>query len=470
MMGWLSTLMERRPLRSWAIVAIVGALAMAAVLLAGMQTAQASHPEVSLAGSDFEIDTDANLKVDDAAPSIDWASVPQGSSANGFEVRKAEEFTGAQDNSFGQGTKEDTAVPTVVNGSIPPNKSDLLTFGVTLEENANGRFLHMYWHRVQEPSGTTNMDFEFNHATATSSNGVTPVREEGDILIQYDLAQGGTNPQLFLSEWVTTGDKSQCQAANSTPCWSDRINLSAADLDGDGVNDATGSINTSAIPASESDGLGAISPRTFGEATVDFDTVAGDDPCVGFGSAYLKSRSSDSFTAALKDFIAPEPLNIDRCGAIQVTKTAKHADQSGATSPNLEATFTVTQGSTTFGTITTDPDTGIGCLGDLPLGSYTVTETVAASGYALDTNNPKTANVTSTGSCSSGFTNVSFENTPLTDITVSVDSQVPGGTASTISCDDPDSTSGSTGAGGDGSITADDLAPGTYTCTVVVDP
>ena len=472
-MGWLSTLMERRTLRGWAIVAIVGALAMAAVLLVGMQTAQASHPEVSLQGSNFEIDTDANLRVDDAAPSIDWANVAQGSSANGFEVRKAEEFTGAQDDSFGQGTKEDTAVPTVVNGSIPPNKSDLLTFGVTLEENANGRFLHLYWHRVQEPSGTTNMDFEFNHATATSSNGVTPVREEGDILIQYDLAQGGTNPQLFLSRWVTTGNKSLCEAANSTPCWGDRINLSAADLDNDGVNDATGSINTSAIPAAEADGLGNISSRTFGEATVDFDVVAGDDPCVGFGSAYLKSRSSDSFTAAMKDFIAPEPLNIARCGAIQVTKTAKHADQSGATSPNLEATFTVTQGSTTFGTITTDRETGIGCLADLPLGSYTVTETVAASGYALDTNNPKTANVTSTGSCSSGFVNVSFENTPLTDITVSVDSQVPGGTNSTIDCeppvgDPPNPTP--TAANGDGSLTLTNKVPGTYTCTIVVDP
>ena len=52
------------------------ALAVAvAVLAAG--TAFASHPEVSLPGSNFEIDTDANLKLDDAAPSIDWASVAE---------------------------------------------------------------------------------------------------------------------------------------------------------------------------------------------------------------------------------------------------------------------------------------------------------------------------------------------------------------------------------------------------------
>ena len=63
------------------------------------------------------------------------------------------------------------------------------------------------------------------------------------------------------------------------------------------------------------------SPRTFGEAQIDFDALAGEDECVAFGSAYLKSRSSDSFTAALKDFIAPLALNFDICGDIVILKT-----------------------------------------------------------------------------------------------------------------------------------------------------
>src|SRR5215216_4761880 len=136
---------------------LVGAITMATVLLVGMQAAQASHPEVSLAGSNFEIDTNANLKRDDPAPSIDWASVT--------ETRKADKASGSGDDSFGEGTKEDTAVPTVVSGSIPPNKSDLLNFGVYLESQNDGdRFLNLFWHRVQEPQGTTNMDFEFNQS------------------------------------------------------------------------------------------------------------------------------------------------------------------------------------------------------------------------------------------------------------------------------------------------------------------
>ncbi|GLI28046.1 hypothetical protein ARHIZOSPH14_22880 [Agromyces rhizosphaerae] len=272
----------------------------------------AAHGLVSLAGSNFEIDEDANLVADHADPSFDWEDVT--------EIRQPDEPTGANDDSFGQGSKEDTAVPTVVDGSIPPNKSDLLTFGGFLEETPAGDFLHLYWHRVQEPSGTTNMDFEFNQSEETSANGVTPVRTEADLLLQYDLAQGGTNPELFLARWLTDSDfngtpvsKDDCVSSNKLPCWGLREDLTAA-------GDATGSINTTAIAAGDSDGLGPISPRTFGEATVDFSAIVGNAQCVSFGSAYLKSRSSDSFTAALKDFIAPTDIGLTNCAKVIVRK------------------------------------------------------------------------------------------------------------------------------------------------------
>jgi len=78
--------------RALLLVTVVLGLVFAYVL-----PAAASHPEVSLAGSNFEIDTDANLKVDDPAPSIDWAGVD--------EVRKADTTSGPTDESFGQGTR-----------------------------------------------------------------------------------------------------------------------------------------------------------------------------------------------------------------------------------------------------------------------------------------------------------------------------------------------------------------------------
>lgn len=538
-------LRPRRKIVVFGLAAAVGAFAVFTLALAA-----------SVPGSNFEIDNpNANLKVDGAAPpALDWGNVTQ--------IRKAELFEGADDDSFGQGSKEDTPVPTVVDGSIPPNKSDLKNFGVFLEQNANGRFLNVYWHRVQDPSGTTNMDFEFNKSSTLSGNGVTPVRTAGDVLIQYDLSQGGVNPVLFISRWVTTGNKSQCEAANAVPCWSTKVNLSQA-------NDAVGAINTTAIPAADADGLGAISPRTFGEASIDFDAIAsgGNDPCASFGSAYLKSRSSDSFTAALKDFIAPVPVNISNCGSIEITKT----DDASPANPLKDAVFTLykdnapvggsrgaedtitTQTCTTgndgkctianvlqgeywvvetttpaghdtaadqHATVTADttvkltfvdprqrgaieitktrkhaaagsnpvPHAGVDftvngvtkttgvdgkvCFENLLFGQYTVRETVPV-GYKGE--GDKTVTVNNKAGCSDspyGGETVSFVNTPLTDLTVSVNSQVTGGTNSKITCTSltptpPDATPN---AFDDVSETVKDLEPGTYTCTVVIDP
>jgi hypothetical protein len=114
------------------------------------------------------------------------------------------------------------------------------------------------------------------------------------------------------------------------------------------------------------------------------------------------------------------------------------------------------------------------CFDNLLFGSYDVTETVPA-GYAADGATTKTVVVNNKAACGAtpyvGET-VSFGNTPLTNLSVSVDSQIDGGTASTIVCTSPNGqvASGSTGANGDGSASASDLKPGTYTCTVVIDP
>jgi hypothetical protein len=292
--------------RALLLVTVVLGLVFAYVL-----PAAASHPEVSLAGSNFEIDTDANLKVDDPAPSIDWAGVD--------EIRKADTTSGSTDESFGQGTKEDTAVPTVVDGSIPPNKSDLKFFGLYQEGGTTSGFLNLYWSRVQEPQGTTNMDFEFNQkrAAAGQGNGVTPLRTAGDLLVIYDLAQGGTRPVLSIREWTGSA-------------WGPATDLTAS-------GKATGSINTSPIPAADADGLGAHSARTFGEAQLALSAIFDPTKCESFGSAYLKSRSSDSFTAALKDFVPPQAITLSNCGSVKIKKT----DDASPPNPLAGAEFTL---------------------------------------------------------------------------------------------------------------------------------
>ena len=110
---------------------------------------------------------------------------------------------------------------------------------------------------------------------------------------------------------------------------------------------------------------------------------------------------------------------------------------------------------------------GLGLRGFV--GDYTVTESVPAGYSASPTSDTVTVSAEST--CGDGNEAAAgpFENTPLTNITLSVDSQVDGGTASTIDCGQPNPPA-STGPDGDGSVTRNNLPPGTYTCVVVEDP
>ena len=82
--------------------------------------------------------------------------------------------------------------------------------------------------------------------------------------------------------------------------------------------------------------------------------------------------------------------------------------------------------------MTTDAN-GEACLAGIASGSYTVTETVP-TGYAVTSANPQTGTVVENTTCDDA-TPVVFTNVPLTNFTVSVDSQIDGGTASTIDCD-----------------------------------
>ena len=117
--------------------------------------------------------------------------------------------------------------------------------------------------------------------------------------------------------------------------------------------------------------------------------------------------------------------------------------------------------------------TGQACVDGLLFGSYNVVETVPA-GYVADGATTKSVTVNNAATCAAvpyaGET-VAFGNTPLTNVTVSVNSQIDGGTASIINCG---SGPVATGPNGDGSTTVSNLTPTapatTLTCTIVIDP
>ena len=307
-MGWVSTLISRRTFRIWGLAAVL-VVAMAA--LAGgiaFGTTTTCSNTATLNGSAFEIEANANQVVNTTGCK-DWLNTGPGAGP----IIKQDSPSGANDESFGEGTKEDTALPTVVSGSIPPNKSDLKAFGVYTETgevtlgNPTGKFLELLWTRVQDPSGTTNMDFELNqklcdlnaNPTNCAPNNLTPLRTSGDKLITYDLSRGGTVATISIRTW-------------NGSAWGSPTVLTGSSAQ------ARGTVNTSQITAANS--LASLNPpldpRTFGEASISFGALFGENTCGQFGSAYLKSRSSDSFSAALKDFVPPQAVTISNCAAL----------------------------------------------------------------------------------------------------------------------------------------------------------
>jgi hypothetical protein len=552
---------RRKPL--WFATAFV---ALAAVLVF------AFGASANLPGSTFE-GNDGNFVVNTAG-NTDWVNV-HGGVTPGVDLP-----TGQNDNSFGQGTKESDVNVTVVNGGIPNSKADLGNFYLANETLANNHVLmYLGWTRVNT-SGTTNFDFEINkleQPDLTTPGPKTLLRSAGDIIINYDFQGGAQNPTLSFRTWQANGTWSAATPITSPSGESEVNRVDVA--------------NPLAQPPSP-----ATAPAfTFGEAAIDLTAlnIVPVGACAPFSSAYVKSRSSDSFTSAVKDFIAPVHLNLSRCGtvtiikhtdpgglnqdfgytsnlaggsefsctadstpasftlndagtdtevcsnvpignytvlegadpanfvfgslsctatgsgtgaqdgtvpkqanigivaggdtvtctyinnqqlgAIKITKQRKHAADGPGLHPHGGVTFTVTGGGLPAGgtTVVTDATTGVACLDGLVFATdYVVTETVP-SGYHSD-DSVKEASVSESSDCGDGNeAEVGFVNTPLTNITASVDSQVNGGTASTITCVDSDGNtvaSGTTGANGDGSATGSNLEPDTYTCTLVVDP
>jgi hypothetical protein len=217
-------------------------LSVIGALVVGWQVAAfASHGLATLSGSNFEIDNSANLKLDDGAPFVDWGSLAQAPNA---EQRATDVATGQTDDSYKGGVKEDTSCPGEVAGSIPNNKSDLLTFHVNEEAGTGDHpgFLNLAWSRVSDPSGTTLMDFEFNQSDDSCSTGPNKVRTEGDLLIEYAIDQGGSPAEISGRFW-------------NGSAWGGPVDLDDGTACGGGPC-AVGTINSSTIPAADSDGLG----------------------------------------------------------------------------------------------------------------------------------------------------------------------------------------------------------------------
>jgi hypothetical protein len=418
--------------------------------------------------------------------------------------------SGGGDNSFGQGTKEDNSNVTVVTGSIPPQKSDLTRF-YEASEFANGsNFLYLAWERTNN-LGSANMDFEINQKTQpdlTTTGAKTLNRTAGDLLVTFDFTNGGGRPTLNLLRWLTSATTPSgipgfptnvCLSANSFPCWGDEITLNSTNSIG-AVN------NLDAVTDPFLPGTNNIGALRFGETAINL-TAAGVFPpgtCEAFGSAFLKSRSSASFPAEVKDFVAPIPVNISNCGTVNIIK---HTDPRGvnqdfsytSTIPNPppgapspttpDCTLDTTPSSFTLNDhagvdpvspITTGTDNTEHCA-NVPAGSYTVTEGAEPNNFVLesltctaggsqDATNPFQANITVTPNAT--VTCIYTNKQQLGAIKISKTSSKTGNALAnaTFSITGPGGFTASATTDSSGTVCIDGLAFGNYTVTETAAP
>lgn len=396
--------MRRRPTRrSWSIIGAVVMVAAASILIVGAADA-------TLAGSSFNT-TNGSLT---STTLHDWnpAGSPAGNigpidpiscPALGAGTNCGVDRTNSSlDDSFAKGPKEDDLAPAVGAGSIPPNKDDLSRFYINQEKAGGNDYLYLAWERTNT-LGSAHMDFEFNQSSTNSTNGVTKVRSEGDMLVTFDFGGSGV-PTLSLSRWLTAGNghtSSDCEVpSDGIPCWSALEDLTTAGVADGSVNNANvidnnppGAPRTLAGSVSNN---GSVS-STFGEAGINL-TAAGvfnAQICQHFGAASLKSRSSgQSFTSTLKDFIAPIPVNISNCGTINIIK---HTDPRGVNQnfsytsniagSNLDCTTDTTPATFTLndtGNTTGDSAGNTESCANVPAGSYTVTEGADPANFTLE--------------------------------------------------------------------------------------
>ncbi len=339
------------------------------------------NASANIAGSTFE-GGDGNFVVNTSG-NTDWSALNALQQAN-LSV-KPDLLSGQTDNSFGNGTKTDSVNVSVVSGQIPNNKADLGNSYITSEEINGDTYMYLGVTRVTT-SGTVNLDIEVNQLAQpdlTTPGAKTLVRTGNgvdddipdDILIGYDFQGGSQKPTLTFRRWNS--------AAGQTGAWSAPVQI-AAEFGEAEVNRGGALANPLAVAPSP-----AVAPAfTFGEAAINLSGLGliEEGDCSPFSSAWVRSRASDAFTSAVKDFIAPQDINLDNCSSLTFAKVTDpdtdtttefdfEVNGAGIDDPNTpadEGNFSlVNGGSTTFG--------------GLSPGSFTAEEVNLPTGWDLET-------------------------------------------------------------------------------------
>jgi hypothetical protein len=392
-------------------VALAAALSMLALLahpaLAGVPLNGGSAP---LTGSTFQ-GADGNQRTP-LPGDPDYVALPARTDwqtyATSPRLSTLPDGSGLQDRWFFQGKEQEPDSWTFQQDTVSPGKADVLGAWSLTDPVSSNVFLYLSFFRAAA-GGTTFYDFELNQLTSTWTNSkgtVVPCRQDGDIIVSFELQGGAGDVGVQAWRWQSTSPGPAACPEGKVGTWTPSGLLST---DAMGNTIAQGAMNTGPIanyldfdPDGDGDPSTNPSPTefttadTFGEAALNLSKVLaglnGGDSCFNFGQLQMHTRSSAPFTSDLKDFIAPEPI-IARSCAIEGTKF-HDVDADGtqdAGEPGLSGfrIYADTNGNGGFDAGEPSTFTADGTQPGKPLGSW-VLSNLPAGGYKIreDLTNP----------------------------------------------------------------------------------
>jgi hypothetical protein len=214
-------------------------------------------------------------------------------------------------------------------GGLSPAKSDILAAAWAQEKVLGDSFFYGAFERLDN-NGNANIDIELNQNAETfDHDGVAatpevPKRSPGDVLFTFD--QQPNDIRVAMCVWK--GDHLGSESPGDDKGW---FTLPGAANDPD--EKVGGSVDCSPLPADRA--LGAINKtaavanlvggekaigafgdsipvQNFGEVALNLSKAWTDtgatNPCFSFGQATMYSRSSDSATSEMIDFLEPEAI------------------------------------------------------------------------------------------------------------------------------------------------------------------
>lgn len=382
--------------------------------------------------------------------------------------------------------------------------------------------------KIIKQTDTRGQDQSFSFSSGGGGNLPLPATTTGGVACSATDSDSATDTTNKQTEPDSDSDDSGV-ASDGTFCLNDTGNSSktlGSTLAAD--NSASNTIDDTNVPPGTYSVTEGTEPSSFSFESL---TCTPDNSS---GSTVTPSTTSTTLETATIT-LDPQGVvtclyeNVEHSGAILITKQGKYegcsgvdagtaimvndsqigeCTGSGTTADLGGATFKVTDSDgntvTGGGSLVTStgamgtPSAGTVCIDGLNWATggttYDVTETGHPSGYSIDNTSAVAVTVNKNAKCSdSPFDGNSpasaFTDTPLTNISVSAQSQTGAATNSTITCtqeggndtdpggaategtaSDTDDTAGSNGPASSASVSDTGEPPAIYTCTIVVDP